>query len=249
MRSNPFGGRLLPPSGAPPPITIKGEDGLWRLLRQRDDRAVVKGPAQTRRTARAGGHPGLVGSPSLVLPLRGLGTLPSGGFCGAEVMLRNRTRLRQLWDPLVPHDPHEWRIHDPPRRGDRAHGCPSAVGDRHGFGCWIHVSGRRREGAGADRFQSGHPLRLTTVTTYTSNKSAMSPAWRRASRPPAPRWQRLFTRTRYIAQLPRHSPRATSSVRVFRLWSPFPSRPDGRGVRSCRKGHAGASETCLPGLL
>ncbi len=72
-----------PPSGNPLQITIKGEDGVLGACCANETTAPV--PKGNGTNGADGRVPtaiqGLVSSASLVLHLRGTGTLPSGGFC------------------------------------------------------------------------------------------------------------------------------------------------------------------------
>src|SRR5438094_7287837 len=232
-----------PPSGSPSVITIKGEDGvLGACCANASTAPVTKGSGINNANGRVPtAIQGLVSSASLVLHLRGLGTLPSGGFCvGRSNAAPPGTSAAACGIASSPTTSAngEFLLHLVV--GTEPTGVIQQLGDKARFGL---LEFRASGDGGIVLVPIGSnqavPYNLTTVTTYNSNKSAMV-AGIEQSLPATgtPLAETLFTGIRYIAQLPQFYPTATYLYPIAFASSGGPAFQPG----SSQQGSLGPSE-------
>jgi type IV pilus assembly protein PilY1 len=247
-----------PSSGSPSLITMKGEDGvLGTCCANASTAPITKGAGVNNANGRVPtAIQGLVSSASLVLNLRGFGTLPSGGFCvGRSNVAPPGTSAATCGIASSPTTPTngEFLIHLVV--GTEPTGVLQELGNNARFGLLeFRLSGDGGKVLVPIGSNQATPYNLSTVTTYTSNKAAMV-AGVEQSLPATgtPLAETLYTGIRYIAQLPQ--PYTTTSYLYPIAFSSSggpafqPGSSQQGSLGPSEQGVLAAGETCPAGYI
>jgi type IV pilus assembly protein PilY1 len=195
-----------PPTGSPALLTIKGEDGvLGTCCANASTAPIPKGAGANNANGRVPtAIQGLVSSASLVIHLRGFGTLPGGGFCVGRSNVAppatNATNCGITSSPTTPANG-EFLIHM--TVSTEPTGVIQQLGGNARFGLLeFRVSGDGGKVLVPIGSNQATPYDVTTVTTYNSNKAAMVAGIEQTQPATAtPLAETLYTGIRYIAQV------------------------------------------------